>query len=84
MKLSVITDDESEFPQEATFSVTGGVYDLVYYNKNFFLTDTIGMDYRVFNIQKPCRWFKYWLTKTVGAISFQGYGLVGQALSNKE
>jgi len=84
MDISVISDDETNFPQDATFTVKGGVFDPTYYNKNYYLTDTIGMDYRVFNIQKPCRWFKYFLTKTAGSINFQGYGLVGQALSNKE
>ena len=85
MSLSVITDDEQEFPISVdTFSVKGGVFNSTYYNKNYFAVDTIGMDYRVFNIQKSIRWFKYFLTKKTGSISLQSYGLVGQALSNKE
>jgi hypothetical protein len=58
------------------------------YNKDFSETDftrnKYDMDYRVFNIYKPCRFLNYKLTVEEGNIMFENFEISGQQISNKE
>jgi hypothetical protein len=92
MTVNVITDDNTEFSTQQTFSVLahsnfevlGGAFDSTYFSKNYFQTDLRGMDYRKVNINQNCRWFQWALSVTVGNISLQGTTYLGQPLTNKE
>jgi hypothetical protein len=84
LNINIVTDDNLNYPIDYDFTVKGGVFNTKIFNNSVFLTDLKGMDYRVFNINRMCRWIKYRLTNTVGNISFQGFEIVGQALNNKE
>ena len=69
--------------QQAEFSLIDGAF-----NEDFLITDftrcKYDMDYRVFNIYKPCRWLKYKLVVEEGTISLQNFEIAGQQISNKE
>ena len=53
-------------------------------DEDFDIDDLTSMDYKVVNINRPCRWFTYKLTKKSGFVSFQGLEICGQPLKNKE
>ena len=83
LKIEVTTDSNTSYKQEKNFDMLDGAF-----NEDFLETDyTINkydMDYRVYNIYKPCRWLKYKLTVTKGNIMFEQFELAGQQISNKE
>ena len=83
LKIEVTTDSNTSYKQEKNFNMLDGAF-----NEDFLETDyTINkydMDYRVYNIYKPCRWLKYKLTVTKGNIMFEQFELAGQQISNKE
>lgn len=81
--ITVITDDETEYTNSKEFQVLGGAFDAsAYYPTDFEIAKD--MDYRVYNIQKPVRWFKFKLENNVGLSSIQGWGVYTQQLNNKE
>jgi hypothetical protein len=90
--VTVVTDDNNKFSQDLTFKilaatdfkVLGGVYSQSYFSDLFYDVDLTGMDYRVININKTCRWIKYFIRNTEGNVSFQGITIVGQTLQNNE
>jgi len=81
--LGVTLDDNSAFTTGGTFILNSGVYNPNYFDSAYFLVTT-GSDYRIVNINNPCRWAQFTLTCTSGIVSFLGWSMVGQAISNKE
>ena len=83
MKIEVITDSNTSYKQEKDFNMLDGAF-----NEDFLITDytrnKYDMDYKVYNIYKPCRWLKYKLSVTKGNIMFEQFEIVGQQISNKE
>lgn len=82
--VEVITDNNDSFKITGTFNLKGGVFNKLFFNSNYFLTDTVGLDYRRLNINRNTRWFKYRLTVHSGSISYQGFGLLSEQLQNNE
>ncbi len=66
------------------FQVKGGEYNQDYFSKNYFNVDLTGLDYRVININRPCRWFKWTMSNITGNISLQGVTYIGTPLINSE
>ena len=83
MRLEVTCDGNTSYTQNAEFSLLDGAY-----NSDFLITDytrcKYDMDYRVFNIYKPCRWLKYKLSVDKGTINLETFEIAGQQISNKE
>ena len=83
LKIEVITDSNVGYKQEKEFNMLDGAF-----NEDFLITDYTrnkhDMDYKVYNIYKPCRWLKYKLTVTKGNIMFETFEIAGQQISNKE
>ena len=82
--IAVVTDSNVNYPEYYTVKLNRGAFDQNYFMKEFFDVDYYGMDYKVFNIQKPCRWFQYFMIVNTGHISYQGLEIEGQLLSNRE
>jgi hypothetical protein len=82
-KFKCVTDNNPAFSENVDFHMTGGVFDPNIFNPNFFLTDQYGLDYRVFNINRMVRWYKYSIMVTEGAFNLQGFGFEAQGLENK-
>jgi hypothetical protein len=81
--IKVICDDETEFVSDYDFQVLGGAFS----DTDFLSTDYEiykEMDYKIFNIQKPVRWFKFRLENNIGMASVQGWGIYTQEMQNKE
>jgi len=81
--VQVVTDSNAYYPITATFNMTGGFFDPTYYNETYFSADKSEMDYRVLNVNTPCRWFEYTLINSAGIVSIQNISLVGQILRSK-
>ena len=83
IRLDVTLDSNTSYTQKAEFSLLDGAF-----NDDFLETDYTmcerDMDYRVFNIYKPCRWLRYKLSVDEGTISLQNFEISGQQISNKE
>ena len=83
IRLDVTLDGNTAFTKTEEFSLIDGAF-----NSDFLITDytrcKYDMDYRVFNIYKPCRWLKYKLSVDEGTISLQNFEISGQQISNKE
>ena len=83
MQIEVITDSNTDYKQSKNFNMIDGAF-----NEDFISTDFTrnknDMDYRVYNIYKPCRWLKYKLSVTQGNIMFEQFEIAGQQISNKE
>lgn len=92
MNLTVITDDNQYLSSNqtftvlshSTFSVTGGQFNGDYFSANYYDNDLSGMDYKVVNIQKNCRWFKWILDVTKGSLGLQGIEYIGLSVKGKE
>ena len=84
MNIQITLDENTAFTINQDFTIRGGVFDISYYNSDNYQTDRNGMDYKVININKLCRWLKYKLTCTIGNISYQGFEIYSQDMSNKE
>lgn len=83
LQIKVVCDDDTEFAPTYKFQVLGGAFD----PEAFLSTDYETykeMDYRVYNIQKPARWFKFKINNDIGNCSIQGWGIYNQNISNKE
>lgn len=83
MELTVTTDSNQAYKESKQFNILDGAYSEDFLDINFD-TNKNGMDYRVFNIYKTCRWIKYKLVISSGSISFQNFEISGQTISNKE
>ena len=83
MELTVTTDSNQAYKETKEFNILDGAFNEDFLDINFE-TNKNGMDYRVFNIYKPCRWIKYKLVISSGSISFQNFEISGQTISNKE
>lgn len=83
IRLDVTLDSNTSYTQKAEFSLLDGAF-----NDDFLETDYTmcerDMDYRVFNIYKPCRWLKYKLSVDSGTITLENFEIAGQQISNKE
>lgn len=83
IRLDVTLDSNTSYTQNAEFSLIDGAF-----NDDFIETDYTrckhDMDYRVFNIYKPCRWLKYKLSVDSGVITLENFEIAGQQISNKE
>lgn len=83
LKIEVTTDSNTSYKQEKEFNMLDGAF-----NEDFLITDYTrnkhDMDYKVYNIYKPCRWLRYKLTVTKGNIMFETFEIAGQQISNKE
>jgi hypothetical protein len=83
MKIDVTCDGNLAYSEGKKFDMLDGAY-----NKDFSETDftrnKYDMDYRVFNIYKPCRFLNYKLTVEEGNIMFENFEISGQRISNKE
>ena len=83
IRLDVTLDSNVSYTQNAEFSLLDGAF-----NDDFLETDFTqcerDMDYRVFNIYRPCRWLKYKLSVDSGMITLENFEIAGQQISNKE
>lgn len=83
MKIEVVCDGNTSYAENNEFNMLDGAF-----NDDFLETDytmnKYDMDYRVFNIYKPCRFLKYKLSVTEGNIIFDNFEIEGQQISNKE
>ena len=83
IRLDVTLDSNTSYTQQAEFSLIDGAF-----NEDFLETDYTrckhNMDYRVYNIYKPCRWLKYKLSVDSGIITLENFEIAGQQISNKE
>lgn len=83
MRLEVTLDGNTAFTRTEEFSLLDGAF-----NEDFLITDfsrcKYDMDYRVYNIYKPCRWLKYKLCVDSGTINLETFEIAGQKISNKE
>jgi hypothetical protein len=84
LNIKVVTDTNEDFNISADFIITGGDFALGDYSEVDYNVDLKGLDYRVVNIHRPCRWLKYILTNTKGTINLQSVTIVGDMISNKE
>tara|TARA_R110000824_G_scaffold14456_2_gene61487 strand:- start:5783 stop:7606 length:1824 start_codon:yes stop_codon:yes gene_type:complete len=68
-------------------NLQGGYYDSRYFDSNYFdtgeNTNSDDVDYRVININKYGRWMSFKLN-TTGFLSFRGYRLIYEEISNQE
>jgi hypothetical protein len=62
----------------------GGVFNGLFYNKNYYDIDERGLDYRTVNIHRACRWMEFEISNSEGNISFYKYTITGDLLQNKE
>jgi len=81
---SCVTDNNIAYTETASFTFTGGIFNPQFFNSNFFETNNYGLDYRVFNINRLTRWYKYKIRINKGGFNLQGYGFESQPLANKE
>lgn len=83
MKIDVVCDGNLVYAENKEFNMLDGAF-----NKDFLITDytrnNYDMDYKVFNIYKPCRFLSYKLTVDKGNIMFENFEISGQQISNKE
>ena len=82
--ISVTLDSNTGFTISGTATFLGGVFDSTVFDPNVFAVDNSEMDYKVFNINAPCRWIQMQLICTSGNISLQKLGITGTPLLNKE
>jgi len=83
LNIEVITDSNQSYRKDSEFKMIDGAFNSDYSNLNFNENQN-GMDYRIYNIYQPCRWFKYKLTITEGNLVLQNFEISGQTISNKE
>ena len=83
LKISVVTDDNVSYTQEKNFNMLDGAFNYDYIETDY-TRNKHDMDYKVYNIYKPCRWFKYKLSVESGSIILENIEIAGQQISNKE
>ena len=83
IRLDVTLDGNTAYTKTEEFSLLDGAF-----NSDYLITDytrcKYDMDYRVFNIYKPCRFLKYKLSVDEGTINLETFEIAGQKISNKE
>ena len=84
VSLTVTLDENVNFAQSETFSLIGAIFDSTYFDSNYFVTTDSPMDYKIANINNPCRWAQWYLTCSAGNITLRKIDLVGTPLSNRE
>lgn len=83
MRLEVTCDGNTSYTQDSEFSLLDGAFNDDYLETDYTRCE-YDMDYRVFNIYKPCRWLKYKLSVDKGTINLENFEIAGQQISNKE
>jgi hypothetical protein len=83
MEIEVIADGNIGYAQKKDFALLDGAFNEDYIETDY-TRNKYDMDYRVYNIYQPCRWFKYKLTVNEGNIMFENFEIAGQQISNKE
>ena len=83
MRLEVTCDGNTSYTQNSEFSLLDGAFNDDYLETDYTRCE-YDMDYRVFNIYKPCRWLKYKLSVDKGTINLENFEIAGQQISNKE
>jgi hypothetical protein len=84
ISLSVTLDENTNFVTTSSFTLQGGYYNPTYFDSEFYLTDENTMDYRVVNINNPCRWIQPYLECSAGNMTLQKWSIMGTPLENKE
>jgi len=84
INISTTLDENVNFVTSGTFTLQGGYYNSTYFDPEFFLTDENTMDYRVVNINNPCRWIQPYLECSAGNMTLQKWSILGTPLENKE
>lgn len=83
MKIEVVADGNVGYAQRQNFALLDGAFNEDYIETDY-TRNKYDMDYRVYNIYKPCRFLKYKLTVEAGNIMFENFEIAGQQISNKE
>ena len=83
MNIEVTIDGNTGYAQKKDFALIDGAFNEDYLETDY-TRNKYDMDYRVYNIYQPCRWFKYKLTVNEGNIMFENFEIAGQQISNKE
>ena len=83
LKIDVVCDGNLVFAENKDFNMLDGAYDKDYLETDY-TRNNYDMDYKVFNIYKPCRFLNYKLTVDKGNIMFENFEISGQQISNKE
>ena len=83
MNIEVTIDGNTGYAQKKDFALIDGAFNEDYLETDY-TRNKYDMDYRVYNIYQPCRWFKYKLTVNEGNIMFENFEITGQQISNKE
>ena len=84
ISISTTLDANVNFVTSGSFTLQGGYYDPTYFDPEFYLTDENTMDYRVININNPCRWIQPYLECSAGNMTLQKWSILGTPLENKE
>lgn len=83
LTIEVVSDSNVNHKQEKQFKVLDGAFSSDFVETDFTRCKK-GLDYKVYNIYKPCRWLKYKLTINSGSTSLENFEISGQKISNKE
>ena len=83
MKIDVTCDGNLVYTEKKDFQMLDGAYNENYL-ETVYTRNNYDMDYRIFNIYKPCRFLSYKLTIEEGNIIFENFEISGQQISNKE
>ena len=85
LDISVITDDNITYPVDASLTLTGSIFDPVYYNSMYFSTTGESTTiYRIVNINRMCRWLYWNMSVNTGNVEIKRVELHGQKIRNKE
>ena len=83
MEIEVIADGNIGYAQKKDFALLDGAFNEDYIETDY-TRNNYDMDYRIYNIYKPCRFLKYKLSVMEGNIMFENFEIAGQQISNKE
>ena len=83
MEIEVIADGNIGYATKKDFALLDGAFNEDYIETDY-TRNNYDMDYRIYNIYKPCRFLKYKLIVMEGNIMFENFEIAGQQISNKE
>lgn len=83
LKVEVVADGNIGYATKKDFNMLDGAFNEDYIETDY-TRNNYDMDYRIYNIYKPCRFLKYKLSVTEGNIMFENFEIAGQQISNKE
>lgn len=83
LKIEVVADGNVGYAQDKEFDMLDGAFSDDF-TETDYTRNKYDMDYKIYNIYKPCRFFKYKLTVEEGNIIFENFEIAGQQISNKE